>query len=146
MKKKIPKRIAPEGSTVVCPYLMVASIEQQMEFLVNTFNATVTEDATRKDGFIQHGEVCIGGSIIMMGRASKDWPARESMNYVYVEDVDKVYNQALQLGATSIMKPADRFYGIREGGFADQNKNQWWVAQILEKLTKEELQNRTSKN
>lgn len=138
------KRVAPEGSPVVCPYLMVASVEAQMEFLVKVFNARIVEDAKRKDGYIQHGEVAIGESLLMMGRASKQFPPKESMNYVYVENVDDTHKRALLVGATELMPAEDRFYGIRESGFEDAFGNQWWIAQVIETLTKEELQKRTT--
>ena len=57
--------------STVCPYLMVSSVEAEMEFLVKVFEAVITNDENRKDGFIQHGEVRIGDSTIMMGRASQ---------------------------------------------------------------------------
>jgi PhnB protein len=116
----------------VSPYLMVDSVELEMEFLVKVFDAAITNDDNRKDGFIQHGEVRIGESTIMMGRASKDWPARESMNFVYVENADAIYERALQNGAVSIMPPGDRPYGLREAGFKDQYNHQWWVAHFLQ--------------
>jgi PhnB protein len=120
-------------SSTVSPYLMVDSVESEMEFLVKVFNATITNDDNRKDGFIQHGEVRIGDSTIMMGRASKDWPGRESMTFVYVDNADAVYERALQTGAASIMPPDDRPYGLREAGFKDHYGNQWWVAHLLQK-------------
>ncbi len=130
MATKNYKKVAPKGSTV-CPYLMVDSVEAQMEFLVKVFYASITNDTNRVDGFIQHGEVLIGGTTIMMGRASKLYPARLSMNYVYVENADEVYSRALKNGATELMSPVDRDYGNREGGFTDLFGNQWWVAQII---------------
>jgi PhnB protein len=138
------KKVAPEGSTVLCPYLMVESVEAQIDFLVKVFGAQVTEDAKRSDGFIQHGEVLIGDTNVMIGRSSKDFPSRQSMNYVYVADVDDIHRQALNAGAVEIMPPADRFYGIRESGFTDPHGNQWWPAQIIEQLSKEDLHKRTS--
>jgi PhnB protein len=145
MKTKQAKPVTPQGNSVVCPYLMVDSVEDQMEFLVKVLNAEITEDARRGDGLIQHGEVLIGDTTIMMGRSSKDFPARQSMNYVYVTSTDETHQRALTNGATEIMPPADRFYGIRESGFVDKYGNQWWVAQVLEVLTKEELHKRTAK-
>ena len=35
---------------------------------------------------------------------------------LYVQDADAVYKRALQAGATSVMEPADQFYGDRQGG------------------------------
>ena len=38
-----------------------------------------------------------------------------AMLYMYVEDVDAVYNKAIQAGAKSITEPADQFWGDRSG-------------------------------
>lgn len=78
MTAKNDKQVVSEVSTV-CPYLMVDNVEAQMEFLAKVFHASITHDTNRVDGFIQHGEVLIGGTTIMMGRSSKLFPARLSI-------------------------------------------------------------------
>lgn len=125
------KRVAPEGSTVLCPYLMVPSVEAQMEFLVKTFSARVTNETRGADGFIQHGEVVIGDTNVMMGRSSAIYPARQSMNFVYVTNADDMHKRLLENGATEIMAPDDRPYGMRESGVKDPFGNEWWIAQLL---------------
>jgi PhnB protein len=125
------KRVAPEGSTVLCPYLMVPSVEAQMEFLVKAFNARITNETRGSDGFIQHGEVVIGDTNVMMGRASDQYPARRSMNFVYVANADEMHKKLLDHGATEIMPPDDRPYGMRESGVRDAFGNEWWIAQLL---------------
>ena len=125
------KRISPEGSTVLCPYLMVPSVEAQMEFLVKTFDAKITNETRGDEGFIQHGEVVIGDTNVMMGRASAQYPARQSMNFVYVSNADEMHKKLLVNGATEIMPPADRPYGMRESGVKDVFGNEWWIAQLL---------------
>jgi uncharacterized glyoxalase superfamily protein PhnB len=47
--------------------------------------------------------------------------------YVYVEDVDAVYDRAIALGATVIAPPADKPYSERQAGFVDAGGNTWWV-------------------
>lgn len=128
--KKI-KRIAPEGSTVLCPYLMVPSVEEQIGFLVKAFDARITNETHDNDGFIKHGEVVIGDTNVMMGRASSIYPARQSMNFVYVESIDVMHQRLLAHGATEIMAPENRPYGMRESGLKDPFGNEWWIAQLL---------------
>lgn len=123
--------VAPEGSTVVCPYLMIPSVEAMIEFLVKTFDATVTNETQGTDGFIQHGEVVIGDTNVMMGRSSDKYPARLSMNFVYVSNTDLMHAKLLEHGATEIMAPDDRPYGMRESGVKDLFGNEWWIAQLL---------------
>ena len=137
------KHPAPEGYPTVCPYLMVESVEQQLGFLKNVFDAEIIENLKQADGKVAHGEARIGNVVIMMGRAQTRFPARVSMNYVYVADVDAMYKKALQHGAASIMEPGDRYYGYRECGVEDAQGNQWWMARVIEQVSMEELEKRT---
>lgn len=141
MKNK-SKRIAPEGYSVVCPYLMVDSVEDELDFLKTVFSAETKEQLKLDDGTIQHGEAIIGDTVIMMGKARKGWPATFGANYVFVENTDEVYNKAIESGSSTLLVPADRFYGYREAGIKDRQGNTWWIAQVLEVLTEDEMQKR----
>ena len=132
MKNK--QRIAPAGSTTLCPYLMVPSVESQIDFLVKTFDARITNETRGNDGYIQHGEVVIGDTNVMMGRASEKYPARQAMNFVYVENVDEAHVKMIEHGATEVMPPDNRPYGMRESGVRDPFGNEWWLAQLLDGL------------
>lgn len=44
-----------------------------------------------------------------------------------MSDTDAVYRRALAAGATSVMEPADQFYGDRNGGVRDLPGNRWWI-------------------
>jgi len=140
MKKQ--KSYAPEQYSSVCPYLVVESVEQQLNFLKVVFNAEISEQLKSSDGSVQHGEACVGDTVIMMGKARPEWPISYGANYVFVDNVDDVYQLALRHGASSLIEPADRYYGYREGGIKDLQGNTWWIAQVLEKLSEEEMQKR----
>lgn len=73
---------------------MVESIERQLEFLQTVFHAEVKEQLRNPEGVIWHGEARIGDRVIMMGRAQKDYPARQRMLYVWIDNVDAVYERA----------------------------------------------------
>ena len=133
---------APDGYSTVCPFLTVESVEKQMSFLQTVFNADIVEMLKQKDGIVQHGEARIGDTLIMMARAQDAWPATQSANYIFVDNADDVYRKAIQQGASVILEPEDRFYGYREGGVKDPHGNTWWIAQVLEKLSEEEMQRR----
>jgi PhnB protein len=45
-------------------------------------------------------------------------------------------------GATSLMEPADQFYGDRSAGVKDPVGNYWWIATHKEDLSSEELRKR----
>lgn len=132
--------MTPENYNTVCPYLMVDSIEKQIEFLQTVFGADMKENLKNADGVTMHGEVKVGDTVIMMGRGSAGFPSQPSMNYVFVNDADLTYNKAMELGSTSVSEPTDQFYGIRDGGFKDLHGNTWFVAQHLKDVSVEEME------
>ncbi len=88
-----------------------------------------------------HAEVKIGDSIVMMGEGadSKNFPG---MLHLYMEDVDAVYQRAIQAGAKSLREPADQPYGDRSGGVEDAFGNQWWISTHVEDVSSDELERR----
>jgi PhnB protein len=130
----------PDNYPRVIPYLIIKDVAKMRNFLKEVFNAEVTETMTLPDGTVNHGEVRIGDSVIMMGKASDDYPPKPAMIYIYVENVDAVFKKAISLGAKSIMEPADMFYGDRNGGFEDEQGMSWWVASHIKDVSKEEME------
>jgi PhnB protein len=61
----------------------------------------------------------------------------------YVEDVDAVYKQALDAGATSTMEPADQFWGDRFAGVTDPFGHHWQLATHVEDVPPDEMEKRS---
>jgi PhnB protein len=98
------------------------------EFLVDVFGAVELERlAFAEDGF--HVELRIGDGVVVV--EAGELPAGvEPWNgsvYVYVEDVDSVYQRALECGAETIEAPEDKPFQERMAGFRDEGGNTWWV-------------------
>ncbi len=132
----------PDNYPRVTPYLIVKDVVKQLDFLTKVFDANVKEKMTLADGSINHAEVKIGDSVIMMGRSSDEYPPNSSMIYIYVEDTDKTFKKALEEGAKSLMEPANQFYGDRNAGVLDTNGNSWWIASHVEDVSPEEMERR----
>ncbi len=132
----------PEGYHSITPYLVVKDGGRVVDFLQKAFGARVVHRMDHPDGSLWHADVQIGDSHVMIGGASEQWPAKPSDIYLYVEDADATYQQALDAGATSIMLPADMFYGDRHGGVTDPSGNSWWIATHIEDVSPEELEKR----
>lgn len=77
-----------------------------------------------------HVELQIGDAVIAIeaGQLPPDVSPWTCSIYVYVEEVDAVYDRALQLGATSVAQIGDKPYQERQGGFVDAGGNTWWVS------------------
>ena len=97
-------------------------------FLQKTFNAVILE--TNQDGptLLQIGDSLVWVEAGELPSHVKPWVGSV---YVYVEDVDKVYARAIELGAKSISAPEDKPYNERQAGFVDAGGNTWWVSRYL---------------
>jgi PhnB protein len=118
----------PEGHHTVTPYLVVPGVAKLIEFAKQAFGATEVYLAKRPDGTVQHAEIKIGDSTVMMGEAGAGGKNFPGMLHLYMEDVDAVYQRAIQAGAKSLREPADQPQGDRMGGVEDAFGNQWWIA------------------
>ncbi len=134
----------PSGYQTVIPYLMVNNIEGEIKFLTRVFHAEVIEEIADSNGSLWHAEVRIGDSVIMMGRNRDGQPGNSNMIYIYTPNTDEAYNNAIAAGATSVMEPADQFYGDRNAGVVDAEGHTWWIATHVEDITPEELAKRAA--
>lgn len=132
----------PDGYHTVTPYLVVQGVAQLLDFLQAAFDAQVNYRMEGENGIIHHAEVKIGDSMVMLGEAHGEWQPMPSSIYLYVPDADAIYKRAVEAGATSIMEPANQFYGDRHGGVKDSCGNQWWVATHIEDVSPEEIKKR----
>ena len=102
-----------------------------IDFLTSAFGAEVVERHQSEQGFVYHAKVRLGDSIVEMGEAHGPWQPMRSAVYMYVEDVDASYQQALSAGATSALAPTDQPYGDRTAWVNDEFGNIWYLATWL---------------
>jgi uncharacterized glyoxalase superfamily protein PhnB len=141
----MPVKPIPDGYHTVTPYLAVPGAAKLIEFVQQTFDAVqVQECMKRPDGTVMHAEVKIGDSMVMIGEPTGQWPAMPAALYVYVPDTDAIYRRALKAGATSIMEPADQFYGDRNAGVKDPCGNVWWIGTHMEDVSPAEMERRAA--
>jgi PhnB protein len=62
--------------------------------------------------------------------------------HLYVEDVDAVFAQAINAGATLIKPVQDQFYGDRTGALKDPFGHIWFLATHKEELSPDEIKQR----
>jgi uncharacterized glyoxalase superfamily protein PhnB len=137
-KRKSVKAI-PDGFHSVTPLLMVEEAGKLIKFIEQAFDGEQTSVFRTNDNKIMHSTVRIGDSEIMISDAMDRTPPGTSRLYLYVEDVDAVYNKAINAEATSLRPPTDEFYGDRSAGVRDTWGNEWWIATHQEDVSKEEM-------
>lgn len=123
-------------------FMTVKGAEKLADFMKQAFGAT--EDfGFRMKGMLWHAQMRIGNSTIMIGDAM-DRPGITSGVYLYFEDADAAYRQALDAGAKSLMEPADMFYGDRIANVQDPFGNNWTLATHIEDVAPDVLEERAA--
>jgi uncharacterized glyoxalase superfamily protein PhnB len=102
-----------------------------ISFLENAFGAQVVERHQSSEGFVYHAKVRLGDSIVELGEAHDQWQPMQSAIYMYVDDVDAAYKQALSAGATSALEPTDQPYGDRTAWVNDEFGNTWYLSTLI---------------
>lgn len=133
----------PYDNQNIIPYIMVDDVKKLINFLQAAFDAVLDYKLDRNDSTIMHAEVIIGNNKIMMGEPNEKFGAMPVSIYLYVADCDKIYNDALKAGATSIAEVKTMYHaGERYGCVKDFAGNIWWIATHIEDMTLEESQRR----
>jgi PhnB protein len=133
----------PDGFHTVTPYLTVRGAPKIIEFLKQAFGAELAfEPMKRPDGTVMHAEVTIGDSRVMLADENEMAKATTSSLYLYVPNVDSIYQRAVKAGGNSIMEPTDMFYGDRTGSVKDPSGNIWSIATHKEDVAPQELAKR----
>jgi uncharacterized glyoxalase superfamily protein PhnB len=128
----------PHGFHTVTPYLIVSDASKLIDFLKLAFDATEI-DRFETDNSIIHAIVQIGDSKIMISDSNENMKPIPCFLYLYVENVDETYKNALMAGATSMREPTDEFYGDRGAGVVDFAGNNWYIATHKKDVSRDEL-------
>jgi len=110
------------------PYLILNDSARFFEFVETVFGATEQYIAKHETGAIMHGEIKIGDAVIMYSQAVESFAHKPAGMFIYVSDVDKIYDAALHQKCLSLMPPEKKDYGYT-AGFEDLFGNQWWIVQ-----------------
>ena len=142
----------PEGFHTVTPYMIVPNALRAMDLYGEVFGA---EQITRMPGpggpeSTMHAEMQIGDSRVML---SDENPQLNAVSpaalggspvslHVYVENVDDVYEKAVDAGFESTFPVQDMFWGDRYAKLTDPYGHTWGIATRKEIVSPEELEKR----
>lgn len=138
----------PEGYQTVTPYVVFKDSRKAITFYEKALGAKqnfIMEDPDGKK--VMHAEIKIGSSALMLGDENPQQACKSAATlgaspvsfYVYVEDVDKAFEQALAAGCISDMPVQDMFWGDRIGSVKDPFGHSWSLATHTKDLTSEEI-------
>jgi len=136
----------PKDMPRITPYLYYEDVGAALDWLVAAFGFHERMRLTMPDGTVNHGEMALSeDGVVMLGRPGDSYenPAkteqRHAMVYVYVDEVDKHYEQAKAAGAKILEEPTDQFYGDRRYTAEDLEGQQWAFAERVRDVPPEEL-------
>jgi PhnB protein len=123
-----------------------------MNFCVSTFDAVELGRRPGPDGTLVHALLKIGPAMIMI---EAEWPNLTSrapkldgsspvVIFVYVENVDRTVERAVNAGAQVLIPAKDQFWGDRTAWVMDPSGHVWTIATRIEEPTEQERQARWS--
>jgi len=130
--KKIFETYRPEGFGTMNGYLFVENPLELMDFLKNAFYAEeINRTNDPENGEIANVILKIGTSCFMISQARGQFLNMRTAFYLYVDDVEKIHQRAIEYGAKSEFEPNDMPYGDRQSGIVDPSGNYWWISKRL---------------
>jgi uncharacterized glyoxalase superfamily protein PhnB len=127
----------PAGWHSVTPRLVSHDAGKLVEFLKQAFGATGDSHPDMP------AQIRIGDSLVMVSKVGvRD--AMPAFLYLYVDDTDATYQQALKAGAESLEEPQDMPYGDRRCMVKDPGGNIWQIATHNEEAFQEFMHQRSA--
>jgi PhnB protein len=135
----------------VAPYLTVSDANAAIDFYRRAFGAQEISRQVGQDGKkLMHAALMINGGMVMMsddfpefneGRSSTPEALGGSPVTIHLNlpDVDTVWQQAVDAGATVTMPLADQFWGDRYGQIVDPFGHRWSLATHVRDMTPAEM-------
>jgi uncharacterized glyoxalase superfamily protein PhnB len=119
---------APAHYLPIMPYIIVPKAYDFISFIKAVFNAEEMFLLPREEGIIMHAEYKIGKGCIMFCDATDDYLAFPCSMFLFIDNVEDLYQKGLANGATSLQDIAEREYG-KSAGFKDAFGNAWWLTE-----------------
>ena len=141
------------GANTLNAYINIKGCNEAIEFYKKAFYAKEKLRLLMPNGLIGHAEITIEGSLLMLAEENPEWGTKSPQTLggnpmtfgLYVEDVDKSFQKAVDAGATVISPVKDEFYGDRVGQVLDPFGYKWMITTHKEDVSGEEMQKRMDK-
>ena len=140
----------PEGYHSVSPALTIDGAGEAIDFYKRVFGAAERFRMASPDGKVAHAELEIGDSVVMVSDPFPHSTVKPPTAlggtsvgiFVYVEDVDTTFQQAVDAGASVTMPLEDMFWGVRFGTVNDPYGHSWSLATHIEDVPADEMDER----
>ncbi len=134
----------PEGYHTVTPWIIANGAGELVAFIERTFGGRERAGSRMVNarGFIDHVEVQLGDSVIMLFDRREGWPETPGFLRVYVEDAETTVRRARDDGATVVTEVTPLFFGETVGRIRDPWGNVWWIHERTEEVDPAEMERR----
>jgi PhnB protein len=141
----------PDGYTTLTPFLVCSPATDAIAFYEAVFGATVVSRMDGPDGTVMHAELDLGLGRLQLSDPNDEYglvaPTRDGdqvsgSTCIYVADVDAVFEQAVERGATVREKPSTFVTGDRFASIYDPFGHRWAVMTKVEEVSQEESERR----
>lgn len=133
----------PQGLRSVTPQLVVPDAAALIAFVQRAFGGELMHAMPGPGGKgVMHGALRIGDSVVFLSDQFGMAKPTVANLFVYVEDVDKAYANAVAAGAKALAPVSDMFWGDRWGLVEDAFGNQWQIATHKEDVSPDEMMER----
>jgi uncharacterized glyoxalase superfamily protein PhnB len=142
----------PHGFHTLTPHLIIKGAAEAIEFYKRAFGA---KELSRMPFAGQDGQVKLGHAALLIGDSrlflADEFPEYGGVGpgptspvtlHLYVTDVDAAFARAVEAGAKVTMPLDNMFWGDRYGKLVDPFGHHWSIAEHLEDLTPEQMQER----
>lgn len=142
----------PDEYPQVIPYLTVDGADAAITFYIEVLGAKERVRMASPDGQVGHAELEIGRGLVMLsdefpemgGKSPRTVGGTPVAMMVYVDDVDDVFQRAVERGAKPVRPVENQFYGDRSGAFEDPFGHSWHVSTHIEDVPEDEMARRAA--
>lgn len=141
----MPVSPIPAGYRTLTPSCTLAGAAKAIDLYKKVFGAEQRVRFDAPDGSVAHAELAFGDSLLILGEATKEYPAHATRLMIYVTDVDATFKKAVDAGF-AVKEPLQvQFWGDRTGRVTDPLGNEWFIATHVEDVSEEEMKRRMAK-
>lgn len=144
---------APKGFRTVTPVLTVAGAASAIDFYAYVFGAEEGNRIHGEDGLsVVHSELKIGNSMLIVSDENPALGIHSPVAlgaspvavHLYLDNVDSVWERAIEAGATVVVPMAEVYWGERFGKIVDPYGHVWSLSKRIENLSADEIASRAA--
>lgn len=119
----------PQNYNSLSPYLIVDNAQRLVDLLKMIFDTKELRRFDHENGKIAHIELQLDDTVIMLSDSTENYEANKTMLHIYVPDVFKTFDKAIENGCIEIEKPVNKKGDPdTRGSFYDFAGNYWAVS------------------